>query len=652
MARIHTMNEHLTNMIAAGEVVERPMGIVKECVENSIDAKASSIEVRIINGGLDCITIIDDGIGMDFEDARMAFERHATSKIQKDEDLWNIHTLGFRGEALPSIASVAAVDLLTSDGTSSTKVQVHYGKQLMHERFAAPKGTQIDIRDLFQRTPARFKHLKSPQYEFSLISDVIQKFAFANPDIAFRLAHNDVETFRTNGSGNLQEVLMQIYGRDLAKSAIRIENSDADYTISGYAAQPNFNRATKYYMLIYINKRMVRSMRLQKAIQDAYAPYLPSDRFPIVVLNIEMDAQLVDVNVHPSKWEIRLSKEKQCENLIYLSLSEGLKKALQVSEVKTVKEKVIAEMPKFDFDEKKEQSVQLNKELANSFEMNEAEAYPIYTADFTKNEAQSKPIVPKDSAPKPVQPMLKESASIFVPLQQFAKKAEPVQIEPVSKPLPEPEKDACIPSQEDLVKQVDKVNESFPELTVIGQFHNCYILASGEKGLYVIDQHAAQEKYHYEQLKKNIFAKDVMMQQLLIPETIKLTPAAIVQLEDINAMLSPMHIELELFGEDSVILREIPLWLKNTNLNYFVHDLVDLFLKNNEISEAKLRKSALASLACHSSIRFNRALTMDEMRQVIEDLKKCEQPFHCPHGRPTMICITDAQLEKDFYRVG
>lgn len=648
MAKIHTMNEHLTNMIAAGEVVERPMGIVKECVENSIDAKATSIEVRIINGGLDCITIIDDGIGMDFEDARMAFERHATSKIQKDEDLWNIHTLGFRGEALPSIASVAAVDLLTCDGKTSTKVQVHYGKQLMHEPFAAPKGTQIDIRDLFQRTPARFKHLKSPQYEFSLISDVIQKFAFANPDIAFRLVHNEVETFRTNGSGNLQEVLMQIYGRDLAKNAIKIENKDADYIISGYAAQPNFNRATKYYMLIYINKRMVRSMRLQKAIQDAYSPYLPSDRYPIVVLNIEMDAQLVDVNVHPSKWEIRLSKEKQCENLIYMSLSDALKKSLQVSEVKTVKEKVIVEMPKFDFDEKKEQSVQLNKELANSFEVNETDAYPIYTADFTQPEKR-KQQVPKDVTPNLIQPLLNEPASVFEPFKQSEK--PPVHIEE-KQPVIEPLKDELIPSQENLVKQVEKVNESFPELTVIGQFHNCYILASGEKGLYVIDQHAAQEKYHYEQLKKNIFAHDPVMQQLLIPETIKLTPAAIVQLEEINDMLSSMHIHLELFGENSVVLREIPLWLKNTNLKNFVHDLIDFYLKNSEISEAKLHKSALASLACHSSIRFNRSLTMDEMRQVIEDLKKCEQPFHCPHGRPTMICITDNQLEKDFYRVG
>ncbi len=229
-------------------------------------------------------------------------------------------------------------------------------------------------------------------------------------------------------------------------------------------------------------------------------------------------------------------------------------------------------------------------------------------------------------------------------------RVEPVAVS--SEPTKGVEPDALIPSQPELVKPVEKVNEAFPELTVIGQFRNSYILCSGEKGLYIVDQHAAQEKYHFEQLKKSIFAKDVLTQQLLIPETIRLQPAAIVQLAEINAMLASMHLELELFGEDSVIVREIPLWLKNTNLKSFVLDLVDFYLKNNEISEAKLRKSALASMACHSSIRFNRALTMDEMRQVIEDLKKCEQPFHCPHGRPTLICIPDNVLEKDFYRIG
>lgn len=636
--RIQQLNEHLTNMIAAGEVVERPMGIVKECVENSIDAQADAIEVHIKDGGLECITIIDNGIGMDHEDAKMAFERHATSKIKQDDDLWNIHTLGFRGEALPSIASVAAVDLKTNDGKEGTMVQVHYGQNLSHKTYATPKGTQIDIQYLFQKTPARFKHLKTPQYEFSLISDVVQKFSLAYPNIAFRLTHNEVETFKTNGNGHLQEVLMQIYGRDIAKNALFIQGEDEDYKIEGYAAQPTYHRATKYYMLIYINQRMVRSVHLQKAILDAYAPYLPSDRYPIVVLNISMDAQLVDVNVHPSKWEIRLSKEKQCEKLIYTTLSNALKTKIEVNEIKPVKEKIKLEMPVFNFNESELSPI--HKEVDDSFIMHESDQLTAYEVPI---------ILPIESK--------KTQKSESLKVETFNKQ-EPIVHETVIEPKQNEHEsmvkleDNFMNSQEELVEEVKKVNESLPDLSVIGQFHNCYILAQGEKGLYIIDQHAAQEKYHYEQLKNHLFDQEIAMQPLLLPEVIKIPQSAIARLDDLNAMLSALHLQLELFGNDQVIVRETPLWLKEYNLIAFIHDLVDFFLKNDEINFVQLRKSALASLACHSSIRFNRSLSIDEMRQVIEDLKKCEQPFHCPHGRPTLICISDAQLVKDFYRGG
>lgn len=339
MGKINRLDEHLSNMIAAGEVVERPAGIVKELVENCIDAKSTTVEIQIAQGGIDTITIIDNGIGMDHEDAVVAFERHATSKLKEVNDLWNIHTMGFRGEALPSIASVSHVLMRTNNGEESTEVEIAYGELKGNKPCAAPQGTMLQIRNLFQKTPARFKHLKSPQYEFSLISDVVQKFALSHPEIAFCLSHDGKTVFKTKGSGNLLEVLMQIYGRDVAKSAIKIDVKDNDYHISGYAMQPNFNRATKYYMLLYINHRMVRNYHLQKAIQDAYIGFLPKDRFPIVVLDIEMDAQLVDVNVHPSKWEIRLSKEKQLEKLLYTGLNNALKEKLQVIQVEKKKKK-------------------------------------------------------------------------------------------------------------------------------------------------------------------------------------------------------------------------------------------------------------------------------------------------------------------------
>ena len=250
MGKINRLDEHLSNMIAAGEVVERPMGIVKELVENCIDASASHVEIQILQGGIDTITIIDDGIGMDAEDATLAFERHATSKLKEVNDLWNIHTMGFRGEALPSIASVSHVILRTNNGTDATEVEINYGTLVSAKPCGTPKGTMIEVKNLFQKTPARFKHLKSPQYEFSLISDVVQKFALSHPEIGFVLSHDGRTVFKTRGNGSLLEVLMQIYGRDSAKTAIALDGNDMDYHIGGFIMQPNFNRATKYYMLL------------------------------------------------------------------------------------------------------------------------------------------------------------------------------------------------------------------------------------------------------------------------------------------------------------------------------------------------------------------------------------------------------------------
>ena len=271
MGKINRLDEHLANMIAAGEVVERPSGIVKELVENSIDAKSKKIEIQVSQGGIQSITIIDDGEGMDPQDACVAFERHATSKLKEVDDLWKIMTMGFRGEALPSIAAVSQVLLRTNNGTDATEVNISYGKMNHVKPCATPKGTVLEIKNLFLKTPARFKHLKSAQYEFSLIQDVVQKFALAYPEISFKLSHDGRMVFQTRGSGQLLEVLMQIYGRELAKTAIEIKNQDNDYQISGYVMQPQHHRATKYYTLLYINKRMIRNYHLQKAVFDAYA---------------------------------------------------------------------------------------------------------------------------------------------------------------------------------------------------------------------------------------------------------------------------------------------------------------------------------------------------------------------------------------------
>ncbi|MEG2544124.1 MAG: DNA mismatch repair endonuclease MutL [Longicatena sp.] len=640
MGVINRLDEHLSNMIAAGEVVERPSGIVKELVENCIDAKARNIEIQILQGGIDTITIIDDGSGMDASDATKAFERHATSKLKEVDDLWNIHTMGFRGEALPSIASVSHVLLRTSNGIDATEVEIKYGTLVSAKPAGTPKGTMIQVKNLFQKTPARFKHLKTPQYEFSLISDVIQKFSLSHPDIGFCLSHDGRTVFKTKGNGNLLEVLMQIYGRESAKTAIALDGKDNDYKIEGYAMQPQFNRATKYYILLYINGRMIRNYHLQKAVIDAYAPYMPKDRYPIIVMNLMMDAQLVDVNVHPSKWEIRLSKEKQLEKLVYETLRLALQKQLEVPTLaiqkEREKEKVEEQELVFTYARDTQTKV-LHEEVNKSF----TEPAPLDMKELgeqiaTLQNTPKEPIsIPKQTFTKEI---VQEDENKYQGEQAATLLKEVVQTQPL------------IYEKKETVNEVKALNPSLPQLRVIGQFHTCYILAEGEKGLYIIDQHAAQERYHYEIIRNKIMNGNIDSQPLLLPVTIESSVSAIAQIQDLNALLEQLGIHLEAFGDATFICRSLPIWMKDVEEAAFIIDMIDIWEKDKEISLDKLRKHAIATMACHSSIRFNRTLTLDEMKQVVLDLGKCEQPFHCPHGRPTLICIDDKQLIKEFER--
>lgn len=670
MGRIHQLDEHLRNMIAAGEVVERPAGVVKELVENAVDAKATRIEVQITQGGIDSIVIIDDGIGMDAEDAKLAFERHATSKLKEEADLWNIHTMGFRGEALPSIAAVSQVTLKTNNGTEATEVMINFGEKQAARATAAPQGTMIEVRNLFQKTPARFKHLKSPQYEFSLILDMIQKFALAHPEIAFSLSHDGKTAFQSKGNDRLQEVMMQIYGRDVAKGAIAIDASDYDYHISGFAAQPQHHRATKYYMTLFVNHRMIRSYHLQKAIIDAFHAYMPKDRYPIAVLNIEMDTQLVDVNVHPSKWEIRLSKEKQLEKLLYQAIDAALKRKLQIVQADLPKPKEKKpEITELEFTYARDpQLTKLHQEVNEGF-TNPKELPPL---DFAEISAKMKEPITQKMPKAPVVEMKKQTEAevedqpITYPQYsrsnmkkvEYSYKKEAISLDEnvisqsESKVSDQETEVKTAQAPKETMKQegTKPQNECLPSMQVIGQFHQSYILAQGEAGLYIIDQHAAQERYHFEVIKQQILSGNNDTQPMLIPISLEVDSRVKVRLNELNEAMSVLGIQLEEFGNNALILRDLPTWMQQLNEEAFLQDLIDQWLKDEDIDESKLRHLAIATMACHSSIRFHRSLTHAEMQQVIDDLGKCEQPFHCPHGRPTFICITDEQLTKQFLR--
>lgn len=643
MANIQRLDAHLTNMIAAGEVVERPMGVIKELVENSIDAKATRIEVQIEQGGTQLMEVTDNGVGMDKEDACLAFERHATSKIKTTDDLWCIHSLGFRGEALPSIASVSNLMMLTNNGSDSTRIEIRYGQREIARPFPSNQGTQISVRGLFQKTPARLKHLKSIPYETSLIQDLMQKFALSYPTISFRLIHDGKELFRSSGNGNLLEVMSVVYGRDLAKQCIEIKAKDYDYTIQGLIALPAQNRASRNYMTVFVNERMIRSYRIQKAILDSYKDYIPQDRYPIAVLDVRMDSKLCDVNVHPSKWEIRLSKEQQLEHLIRETLNVALREHMMAPEVN------------LSYGQEKKEKV----EMTRLFESEHLVQEPVqtYTTTTETNESisvtekvnqekldqvshkpniimTSKPVVQPISYPKgtghsrPVQHEIKEEPQL----------AEKKQVEVITEDLPNQEEISAVTKQK------------FPAMQVLAQMHGRYILAQDEEALYIVDQHAAQERVHFEEVEKNFLEQNPTMQDLLVPIILEASQTLAHRLDEVNEVLAAFHIELENFGQNSLVCRSLPVWMRELDEQAFLQDLVDLWKDEKEVRPQDLRRDRLATMACHHSIRFNRILSLEEMQQVIEQLANCVQPYHCPHGRPTFISITEKQLIKEFHR--
>ena len=667
MAKIQQLDAHLTNMIAAGEVVERPMGVIKELVENALDAQATRIEVNINQGGTELMEVIDNGVGMDREDACLCFERHATSKIKTTEDLWAIHTLGFRGEALPSIASVSNLTLLTNNGEDSTRVEIRYGQRQSARPYPCNQGTQITVSGLFQKTPARLKHLKSIPYETSLILDVIQKFALSYPDVAFRLVHDGKEVFRSAGNGSLLEVMAIIYGRDLARQCIEVEGQDFDYTVRGLMALPAQTRASRNYMTVFINRRMIRSYRIQKAILEAYKNYIPQDRYPIVVLDIEMDSHLCDVNVHPSKWEIRLSKEQQLEFLIRDTLTHTLREHMQAPEVmrvETPREKV--EMPQLfetpaavPANQVREDSVEANEWRRQAALMSEQREREQITALLSREIPQDPEAAGKAeaSAVLPAEPeaLIKKTEvenREGSPLTTPKPTAKISSADSLSDQLPEPEPlDPRVQRTEASAEALRSVpKQTFPQMQVLAQMHGKYILAQDEHALYIVDQHAAQERVHFEEVQQRFLDQEPLMQELLVPIILEGSASVAARLQEMNELLEPMHIHLENFGQNSLICRQLPAWMSEIDEQAFLQDVLDLWKDGREVRAEDLQRHRLATIACHHSIRFNRVLSLGEMQEVIEQLARCEQPYHCPHGRPTFITITEKQLIKEFQR--
>lgn len=598
MANIKIMDEILANKIAAGEVVERCASVVKELVENSIDAKASEVKIELIEAGTKMIRVTDDGCGMDKEDAITCFGRHATSKLKNEEDLYRIQTLGFRGEALSSIASVSEVTLKTSDGRVGTLVQINGGKIVSVDAADARKGTTLTIANLFYNTPARLKHLKSLYTELASITDYINKIALSHPDIKFILINNGSLLLNTDGSNNLLKTIKAIYGIDVVKKMIAIEVEDNDYTIKGYMTIPEIHRSSRNHMITLVNGRVVKNVDLARTINDSYHSYKPDNRYPIVVLDIIVDPSLVDVNIHPTKMDIKFSKLEELLSLVGYMIKEELKKLTLIPEVEFEKELVpIASSY---------QKPSYSKETVR-----ESPRYQEQTLSFVKEEEST---------------YKKEEEYVLV--DDFVEESQPL-----------------------FVKKQPK--ERFPELYPIGLVHGTYIICQNDLGMYLIDQHAAKERCNYEFFKKKLGSPTNDSASLLFPMTIELSNNEFIILKQHFEILEKMGFTIEEFGVNSIIIKSHPVWLtKGKELDSTRHIIEAIIECEKNFSVEKFNEKVATLMSCKQAIKANENITIGEMEHLIDDLSKCDNPFNCPHGRPTIIFYSNYDLEKLFKRSG
>lgn len=657
MAKIEELSEKLANQIAAGEVIERPASVVKELVENSIDAGSTQIDILIEEAGLKKIQIIDNGDGIEAEDVKNAFKRHATSKIHTRDDLFRIRTLGFRGEALPSIASVSEVILETATGSGAGTYISLKGGDIEEERpNPSRKGTSITVSNLFFNTPARLKYVKTLQTELATIGDIVNRLAMSHPMIAFRLVHDGNQMLRTSGNGDLKQTLAGIYGVAIAKKMRLIENEDLDFNVKGFISLPEVTRASRNYMSIMINGRYIKNYLLNKAIIAGYRSKLMVGRFPIVALDITMDPLLVDVNVHPTKQEVRISKEKELMGLIEDAIHQALSKEQLIPEAM---ENFSFKKP-YDATKFKAEQTKIDLNVASS---TKPENQPVY--QVKEPLVKEKPTDPFQPIPFKHEELVEEEAAPFEDTQDD-QVAESFLVEPtvtesiptMDRPISELEElheEPYLNTATNLLKreaqQTEKAASHLPTLEYIGQMHGTYLFAQNENGLYILDQHAAQERIKYEYFRKKIGEVSRDLQDLLVPMMLDYPNSDAIKIKENQPALEEIGIFLEPFGQNSFLLRSHPVWFNKGEEEEIVREMIDLLLEQGTVNVAKFREATAIMMSCKGSIKANHYLNDQEARALLVDLAKTENPYNCPHGRPVLIQFTNKDMEKMFKRI-
>lgn len=663
MGKIKELQTSLANKIAAGEVVERPGSVVKELLENAIDAQATEINIEVAQSGVESIRVVDNGTGIAIEDLGLVFHRHATSKLDQDDDLFHIRTLGFRGEALASISSVSKVTLKTcTDSEEGQEIYVENGEILNQKPAKAKRGTDILVESLFYNTPARLKYIKSLYTELGKITDIVNRMAMSHPDIRISLISDGKTIIKTNGSGRTNEVMAEIYGMKVAKDLVHITGDTSDYHLEGYVAKPEHSRSNKHYISIFINGRYIKNFLLDKAIQEGYHTLLMIGRFPICYINIEMDPILVDVNVHPTKLEVRLSKEDQLFELIVEKIREAFQDRILIPQNDmdkiTKKNKVLDkfEQQKMDFEKRKQQQNDFqqqsfhdevqNHEYRESHEPKSQAQLQYNTENMQDDDIQStirETNVNNDDYAQTQKALLDEMDNH----EQESILHQNNQHETFN----QDDKAQDIANQ-DIKGSVSKdASRRVPYMEVVGQVHGTYIIAQNEQGMYMIDQHAAQERIKYEYFREKIGEVSNEIQNLLIPLTFHFSTDELMIINQHKEELDKVGVHLEPFGGNDYIVDSYPVWFPASEAEEIIKDMIEYVLEHKKVNVKKIREDAAIMMSCKQSIKANHYLKNNEMADLVNQLREAEDPFTCPHGRPIIINFSNYELERLFKRI-
>lgn len=656
MPQIALLSQETIDKIAAGEVIERPSSVVKELVENAIDAGSSAVTVEIKEGGISFIRISDNGCGIEREQIPLAFLRHSTSKIKSVEDLFTVTSLGFRGEALSSIAAVSQVELITKTNGDFTgsRYLIEGSKEVSLEEIGAPDGTTFIIRNLFYNTPARKKFLKSAQTEGTYIHELMQRMILSHPDIAFKFIMNNQVKLQSSGNGNIKDIIYHLYGRDITKALLPIAHESELFKVSGFIGKPMISRGNRGYELYFVNGRFIRSQILSKAIEDAFKPFLMQHQYPFTVLYFEIDSSLLDVNVHPTKMELRFSNQQELYREVQSILSAALVHRDIIPEVPVdTPKKNEMEVPKIEkvmpepFEQKRLEEIRKAVRKDSPYEIKYPVSRPMGTGSVS-SATQEKLLDTIKSMPP--EDMMEERIR-KEPLPEQSKKETEKELAKEAYVLREEETYGAKPEgsyeQGSFLKE-----EAMAKQKIIGQLFDTYWLVEYNDRLFIVDQHAAHEKVMYEKLKKQFEKKEFTSQAISPPIVITLSMREAEVLERFKEQFTKLGFEIEHFGGAEYSICGVPGNLYRLNTRDVLIDMLDELTDGiSERATADVILDKIASMSCKAAVKGSQRLSLPEMEQLMKDLMKLDNPYNCPHGRPTIIAMSKYEIEKKFKRI-